>query len=224
VCICIACAIPFLVLIAVNPKLGDKHLWDYSWIVATAWLIRTALMNCFSPISKSVLNDYAPRSTRGRWNSMSSFQQMGWSGSALLGGLLISNYSYYVCFFTTAGLQVCGLLLRSLMLPLVPAREEDVAVRGARSDSIHSVHSDMSGTSEGLAEGLMDEAVEAAQRRFSSTSARDMDDHRGSVASEGGTRRAFRRNEDDFSSFLSTATGQSHYDPEGRSIDYAPSM
>jgi len=103
VVLCVALAIPIQFLIAIDPRFHsfepwtnsttahnatnqsapatlrpseaiEGRMWSYPVIVLAAWLLRTALMNCFSPISKSILNDFAPRATRGRWNSLSSIQ------------------------------------------------------------------------------------------------------------------------------------------------------
>ena len=44
--------------------------------------------------------------TRGRWNSTDNVMQLGWSGSAVLGGFLLDRYSFDGTFLITASVQV----------------------------------------------------------------------------------------------------------------------
>jgi len=129
---CIAVCIPQLYVVALA-----RSIWGIPTVVCTLYITRTAIMNCFSPISKSILNDFAPKASRGRWNSMSAFQQLGWSGSALLGGFLISSGNgdnYGLCFTVTASIQVVGLALRCLLIPIVATAEQAYAIDAAVSD------------------------------------------------------------------------------------------
>lgn len=48
-----------------------------------------------------------PQETRGRWNSTDNVMQLGWSGSAVLGGFLLDRYSFNGTFLITASVQVC---------------------------------------------------------------------------------------------------------------------
>ena len=39
-------------------------------------ILRTSFMQGYSPVSRSILNDYAPKDERARWNSLSSLQKV----------------------------------------------------------------------------------------------------------------------------------------------------
>src|ERR1700759_1061348 len=71
-------------------------------IVYLLFIARTALMNCGKPLMRAVLMDSVPRHQRGRWNSVESIFSFSFSGSAMVGGWLIDNYSYAACFYVTA--------------------------------------------------------------------------------------------------------------------------
>jgi len=47
----------------------------------------------------------ALQETRGRWNSTDNVMQLGWSGSAVLGGFLLDRYSFDGTFLITASVQ-----------------------------------------------------------------------------------------------------------------------
>ena len=49
---------------------------------------------------------------RGRWNSIEAIGQLGWSGTAFLGGWLIDRFSYSIAFHVTAVVQLLSLLVR----------------------------------------------------------------------------------------------------------------
>jgi hypothetical protein len=42
--------------------------------------------------------DYAPKSQRGRWNSLDAVTSFGWSGSALVGGYVIRCHGFDAVF------------------------------------------------------------------------------------------------------------------------------
>jgi predicted MFS family arabinose efflux permease len=74
-----------------------------------------------TPASRQM--DYAPKSQRGRWSSLDAVTSFGWSGSALLGGFVISRHGFSAVFYVTACMQLASLLTLCLLLPLVPRRE-----------------------------------------------------------------------------------------------------
>jgi len=73
-------------------------------------------MNSCPGIRKSVLMDFVPKSSRGKWNAVDGVTQFGWSGSAFIGGLLIDKYGYGYTFLITAVLQFTGI---SILIPLI---------------------------------------------------------------------------------------------------------
>ena len=73
--------------------------------------------------------DNVPRGTRARWKSLDSIHDVGWCGSAWLGGwvadrLRSNGHSGYVYTFAlTAAMQCIGGLLFALLLPLVTSEK-----------------------------------------------------------------------------------------------------
>ena len=55
--------------------------------------------------------------TRARWNSVESILQFGWSGSAVIGGIIIDHSNYSVAFLATAAVQVGSVLVSLYLQP-----------------------------------------------------------------------------------------------------------
>lgn len=64
--------------------------------------------------------DYADKGSRGKWSSLESITSFGWSGSAVLGGIMADHFGYGYTFFATAGLQLISTIILSLGWNLVP--------------------------------------------------------------------------------------------------------
>ena len=106
---------------------------------------------------KSVMMDFVDKKSRGKWNAFDSITSFGWSGSAVLGGILVDRYGYSLTFFMTAGLQVFAWLPLLSLLPLIPVEsamvsstkrkegEADIALRSPLlgDDSITSADDDL---------------------------------------------------------------------------------
>jgi MFS family permease len=102
----------------------STYLDEHKWILIPIYVLRTALMNSPYPLQESILMDYVPKNERARWKSLESISDVGWCGSAALGGYLSDRWNYSVTFFVTACLQLAGTLIWSLLLPLVPIKEQ----------------------------------------------------------------------------------------------------
>merc|ERR1712037_627695 len=74
----------------------------------------------------SVVADYTPKATRGRWKALNSVTGLGFSGSAALGGWIIDAYGYGPCFVITACFQALSVPLL-LSLWNVVAMESEIA-------------------------------------------------------------------------------------------------
>ena len=61
--------------------------------------------------------------SRARWNSLDGVLVFGWSGSALLGGILVDTYGFDVTFCLTALMQGIGACFLIPLLFLVPKKE-----------------------------------------------------------------------------------------------------
>jgi predicted MFS family arabinose efflux permease len=72
------------------------------YLVALIYILRTAIMNGTTGIKRSLLMDCVPKKSRAAWNSFESITRFTWSGSAVLGGYLVEQYSFKFCFLVTA--------------------------------------------------------------------------------------------------------------------------
>eukprot|EP00123_Amoebidium_parasiticum_P018179 comp24125_c0_seq1/m.43768 comp24125_c0_seq1/g.43768 ORF comp24125_c0_seq1/g.43768 comp24125_c0_seq1/m.43768 type:complete len:461 (-) comp24125_c0_seq1:210-1592(-) len=100
------------------------------YVLCAVYIIRSALINCVVPLTRSILMDYVASEKRGLWNSLESVAGFGWSGSAVVGGLIVDLYGYEASFGFTAFIQFLAWTPLLLLLPLV--MHEDVLV--ARDD------------------------------------------------------------------------------------------
>lgn len=106
---------------------STKGPWDLStWQVCVILLFiaQTGFFNSTQPLMKSILMDYVPKSTRGRWSAVDSLTSFGWSVTTIFGAMIVDTYCYSYLFFATAGCMVLSQLPFWAMLQLVPAREE----------------------------------------------------------------------------------------------------
>lgn len=71
-------------------------------LMASIFVFRTAIMNAAVGIKRSLLMDVTPKKDRSKWNSLESVTRFTWSGSAALGGVVISWIGYRGCFLVTA--------------------------------------------------------------------------------------------------------------------------
>lgn len=90
--------------------------------VIAVYLLRTGLMNAGYPLLESVLMDALPSNRRARFKSLEAVAAFGWTGSALVGGILADERSYRFTFAITASLQLVGTLM---LLPLQPFVEPE---------------------------------------------------------------------------------------------------
>lgn len=96
-----------------------KVWWTHPIKISFLYVVRTALINCCSPLRKSILMDFTKKNERGFWNSIDGVTRFGWSGSAFLGGYLVDLYGYGYTFLITAVLQTFALSLNFWILPVV---------------------------------------------------------------------------------------------------------
>ncbi|KAG7391183.1 hypothetical protein PHYPSEUDO_005544 [Phytophthora pseudosyringae] len=77
-----------------------------------------ALMQCTEPLRRSILMDFVPKTHRARWSSLEGLTLASWSGSAVLGGIIVDAYGYRLCFVAAALAHICGLALETMLIPL----------------------------------------------------------------------------------------------------------
>lgn len=98
-----------------------------AWALIPLFIARGALMNAAQPLSRSIMMDFVPKNRRGFWNSLQTVAWgLFWNASAAIGGFLIGENNYALCFFITATVYTIGLLPTFLLIPLV--NKEDVPV------------------------------------------------------------------------------------------------
>eukprot|EP00659_Diplonema_papillatum_P020648 gene20648-31819_t len=67
--------------------------------------------------------DFVPKNKRARWASLQQINQVGWSGSAALGGLLIETHSYRFVFLITTVVPIASTLPKLSLLYIIPRHE-----------------------------------------------------------------------------------------------------
>ncbi len=113
-----AVAIGCLIVLALYPPL---------WLMIVVFVIRGALMNAAQPLSRSIMMDYVPKSSRGFWNSLQTVAWgLFWNASAAIGGFLIGEDNFALCFLITSIVYGVGIIPAVFLIPLV--HREDYVV------------------------------------------------------------------------------------------------
>ncbi|KAF5222248.1 hypothetical protein ECC02_004763 [Trypanosoma cruzi] len=84
-------------------------------VVIALVITRSALMNSPIGVTRSVIMDCVPKSSRAKWSAFESFTSFTWAGSAVIGGYIADTKGYQFTFFTTSMLHYVGICV------LVPA-------------------------------------------------------------------------------------------------------
>jgi MFS family permease len=79
-------------------------------LVCTFYIFHASMMNSTSALSRSIVADAVPKENMGKWNALDPLHMLLWSGSAILGGILVSFYGVLVNFYVSAGLQLLASL------------------------------------------------------------------------------------------------------------------
>ena len=79
------------------------------WLAVLTYLLRTALMNASYAVQRGILMDVVSKGSRGRWSSLANLTAATWSGSSLVGGLLVDRFSFRAVFFGTACVYCLGM-------------------------------------------------------------------------------------------------------------------
>lgn len=91
-----------------------------AWALIPLFIARGALMNAAQPLSRSIMMDFVPKNRRGFWNSLQTVAWgLFWNASAAVGGFIIGENNYALCFFITAAVYTVGLVPNFILLPLV---------------------------------------------------------------------------------------------------------
>ena len=85
------------------------------------FITRNALMNAAGPVSRSIVMDVVPSTSRAKWNSLETLAWgMFWSVSASIGGFIIENFGYVYVFMFTATLYTIATLMILIIRKRVP--------------------------------------------------------------------------------------------------------
>lgn len=60
------------------------------WLCATLFVLRTGLSNSTAGLQKSILMDVVHKRSRGKVNAIRGTAQFSWTGSAVIGGMLVT--------------------------------------------------------------------------------------------------------------------------------------
>ncbi|KPI87073.1 hypothetical protein ABL78_3835 [Leptomonas seymouri] len=71
-----------------------------SWM-CVVYVFRNAFMNCSAGLSRALIMDLVPKERHSRWNALESVQSAGWSGTAILGGIMADRLGYGAAFIFT---------------------------------------------------------------------------------------------------------------------------
>ncbi|PWV04243.1 hypothetical protein C3747_158g62 [Trypanosoma cruzi] len=93
--------------------MGVTHL--HLSILVPIFVLRNALMSCTIGVSRSVIMDCVPKSSRAKWSAFESFASFIWAGSAVIGGYIAGAKGYQFTFLITSMLHYVGICV------LVPA-------------------------------------------------------------------------------------------------------
>ncbi|KAJ9450619.1 Major Facilitator Superfamily (MFS), partial [Diplonema papillatum] len=91
--------------------------------ILVLYLLRVGTLQATGPIRSSIMMDFVPKNKRARWASLQQINQVGWSGSAALGGLLIETHSYRFVFLITAVVHFASTLPKLSLLCIIPRHE-----------------------------------------------------------------------------------------------------
>ena len=103
---------------------------------------------------------FASQETRARWNSIDGVLIFGWSGSALLGGILVDSIGFGSTFCITALMQGIGVCILIPLAFLVPRRENATLASGNDATAILTSAAE-AGTSLGIADTDVEMPIEA---------------------------------------------------------------
>eukprot|EP00930_Biecheleria_cincta_P002615 TRINITY_DN10361_c0_g1_i1.p1 TRINITY_DN10361_c0_g1~~TRINITY_DN10361_c0_g1_i1.p1 ORF type:complete len:453 (+),score=49.84 TRINITY_DN10361_c0_g1_i1:69-1427(+) len=76
------------------------------WSTVMLVLLRYLLMKANGPMLQAMVLDMVPMQHRGKWTAVESLKQVGWSGTAALGGWISDTYGYRQVFLATACVHV----------------------------------------------------------------------------------------------------------------------
>lgn len=97
-------------------------------LVVLLFVMRGALMNATTPLSRTIVMDYVPRKRRGIWSSLQVVAWgLFWNASALIGGFLVGEDNFRRAFLVTAGVYIVG---TAIIVPFIASIHRETAEGG----------------------------------------------------------------------------------------------
>lgn len=87
-------------------------------VLVVIHLLRMGFANSSRALLRAILLENVPSKQRARWAAVDSIRQLGWSGSAALGGVLVERVGYQRTFVVTAGIKLLAMSPLLLLRPL----------------------------------------------------------------------------------------------------------
>uniref|UniRef100_A0A061QN90 Mfs general substrate transporter n=2 Tax=Tetraselmis sp. GSL018 TaxID=582737 RepID=A0A061QN90_9CHLO len=101
-------------------------------------LVRFGIANSSRPQLRSLMMDHVTKRHRGKWNALDGVRTVSWSGSAVIGGILIQNFGYSGTFLVSAAMKLLGWLVLLLLLPLLRKDAVPQCDEGSAADGLHA--------------------------------------------------------------------------------------
>lgn len=89
-------------------------------LVCVLWVLRTAIMNTTSALTKSILMDNVASEQRAKWSALESINMFGWAGSAAFGGYLVDWEGIIFNFYATMILQLVATIPFFFLIGKIP--------------------------------------------------------------------------------------------------------
>jgi len=107
-----------------------QSVYSMHWLMLAIYVTRCVSQWSTGAQFGSVIADYTPKATRGRWKALTSICAASWSGSAAFGGWMINKLGFGPTFVITAIMQASVIPVWAILLPLV-ARESEILAAAA---------------------------------------------------------------------------------------------
>eukprot|EP00929_Paragymnodinium_shiwhaense_P101052 TRINITY_DN6380_c1_g1_i1.p1 TRINITY_DN6380_c1_g1~~TRINITY_DN6380_c1_g1_i1.p1 ORF type:complete len:490 (+),score=48.32 TRINITY_DN6380_c1_g1_i1:138-1607(+) len=129
----------FMIGVCCTFSLGvTQSVYSMHWLMLTIFITRCVSQWSTGAQFGSVIADYTPKATRGRWKALTSICAASWSGSAAFGGWMINALGFGPTFVITALMQASVIPIWALLLPLI-AKESEILAASTPSGAADSL-------------------------------------------------------------------------------------
>ena len=132
--------IAFWTIIVVMGFLNDynRHMTN-RLLIMTLFVLRSGLLSGNGAADYSISMDYVPKDKRGFFTSLSAITMASWSGTSVLGGILVDRGSYKIAFLVTLAFHTVSILLRIPLLWLVPKEQHTISAEQRNLDTMRNI-------------------------------------------------------------------------------------